>query len=138
MAKFRQPRSYSLIHLFIPYLPIFRSCRWGICFSIFCWRKKKHKGFNEFSHLFNAAHKAGKPWKHTGKNSLQYGKHKCASGTAHAPHQEKNKTVRRSERTGLAPRFLDLRIFILNSKILKFLFVCLFLETLHRWSSDMP
>ena len=47
------------------------------------------------------------------KNSLQYGKHKGASGTAHAPHQEKNRTVR-SERTGLAPRCLDLRIFILN------------------------
>lgn len=138
MAKFRQPRSYSLIHLFIPLFAYFSFLSLGNCFSIFCWRKKKHKGFNEFSHLFNAAHKAGKPWKHTGKNSLQYGKHKCASGTAHAPHQEKNKTVRRSERTGLAPRFLDLRIFILNSKILKFLFVCLFLETLHRWSSDMP
>ena len=60
------------------------------------------------------------------KNSLQYGKHKGSSATAHATHQEKNGTVRRSERTGLAPRFLDLRIFILNSKILKFLFVCLF------------
>lgn len=56
------------------------------------------------------------------KNSLQYGKHKGASGTAHAPHQEK------IERSGGAYRSCNsvfrLENFHLELKNLQF-YVCL-------------